>query len=925
MPYKTFFILLGAYLFATMVWGNQLNDKKALYNFSPVRTFTGDDLKEIAFPIGGIGTGNITLGGRCDLRDWEIFNRPGKGKQPNLTFFAIWTHRAGSKPLAKILERQLFPPYTGWMGIPRQTLSGVARFDEIEFKGEYPFAWLTFKDAQLPVSVKLEAYNPFIPLDLDNSSIPVAIFNWILSNAGDDQVEVAICFSMQNPIGTDGKDFSRNIVKNGVNEFVDTGTSRGIKFGSNYLNPEDTKFGTIAMMTTEKDINVQTNWYRGGWWDNAHIFWDDFSDDGKITEKRERVVSPENISTDVAAISVKFNLEPHQTKIIPFYLSWHFPQRENYWNREEQVRGKIMKNHYATKFTCAVDVANYVIKNLNYLESCSRLFHQALFESTLPNYVLDAVSSQASILKTNTVMRIDDGKFFGFEGLSDDAGCCPMNCSHVWNYAQTVAYLFPSLERSARETDFQFNTFGNGYMVFRTLIPLGDFWWQFKPCADGQMGAIVRAYREWKISGDTEWLKQLWPAIKKSLEFAWNGVGDVPEELKWQQSQLLLPWDANKDGVMEGEQHNTYDIEFYGPNTMMGSIYLAALKAASEMAAVLGEQKLSREYDRLFQNGSKKYDQLLWNGKYYIQKVQVEKGLKIPDWLQTPPEGSCCNSACTCKSSPGGKKKALEKDLVPKYQYGKGCLSDQLLGQYEAFVVGLDYVMNPDHVNQALKSIFNYNFKTNLRDFSNVQRVYALNDEAGLLLCSWPEGDRPRLPFVYSDEVWTGIEYQVAASLIYAGWVNEGLTVVKAIRDRHDGLRRNPWDEFECGHHYARAMASWAVLLALSGYYYDGISQTISFSPVIQQDNFQVFWSGGTAWGTFSLNNVHVTLHVLFGKLELKNFGFKNDKKFEIENIMIKENVLKFRAYFDNNLLTIHFSTPVRIQTGEELKVYFKK
>jgi len=366
MYLKAVAIIFIFILFSKIASGDKLYSKKILHNFTPVRTFSGDYLKEVAFPIGGIGTGNITLGGRGELRDWEIFNRPGKGKQPNFAFFAIWARRAGDKPVARILERKLSPPYTGWMGIPRQTLSGVARFDEVEFKGEYPFAWLTFQNEQIPAKIKLEAYNPMIPLDADNSGIPAAIFNWIISNPSDKQVEIAICFSIQNPIGTDGKDFGRNFVKGGINETVDLETMQGIKFSSNYLKPEDACHGSIAMMTSEKNINVQTSWYRGGWWDNAHIFWDDFSDDGKITEKRERVISPEN-TTDIASMIVKVELAPNETRTIPFYLTWHFPQRENYWNREEQVRGKIMKNYYATKFTDAVEVASYVHNKLNYL------------------------------------------------------------------------------------------------------------------------------------------------------------------------------------------------------------------------------------------------------------------------------------------------------------------------------------------------------------------------------------------------------------------------------------------------------------------------------------------------------------------------------------------------------------------------------
>jgi hypothetical protein len=141
---------------------------------------------------------------------------------------------------------------------------------------------------------------------------------------------------------------------------------------------------------------------------------------------------------------------------------------------------------------------------------------------------------------------------------------------------------------------------------------------------------------------------------------------------------------------------------------------------------------------------------------------------------------------------------------------------------------------------------------TDFREFSNGQRTYALNDERGLLLCSWPKGGRPPLPFVYSDEVWTGIEYHVASHLIYEGMIEEGLTVAKAVRDRYDGLRRNPWDEVECGHHYARAMSSWGLLPALTGFSYSGVEKRLEFAPKINAEDFASFWSTGSGWGRFA-------------------------------------------------------------------------
>ena len=922
---KKLFILLS---FSLIIWlclnttATSFQEKAALN--SKMKIYTGEELRTIAFPVGGLGTGNITIGGRGEIREMEIFNRPAKGVHPDLTFFSVWVEPEGKNPTAKILERNLFPPYVAWMGIPRTQLPGVSRFDEVFFRGEYPFAWIEFKDKQVPLKIILETYNPFIPLDTERSGIPGAVFNWKLSNENDFDIKASLCFSMKNPIQSKNQNGIKTVGKN-LNQYIEKDRFRGIQMTSNRAKPDSLEFGSITFATTDPNTHVQTRWYRGGWWDNAHIFWDDFSDDGRISETKDTRESPEGRS-DVSSVLVQIELKPGEEKTIPFYLTWYFPNRENYWNREEEVKERNFRNYYSTQFQDSLDAAEYLIENISELYADTKTFHDILFSSTYPPYVIDALSSQTSSLKTNLLMRTEQGTAFGFEGLTDNSGCCPMNCTHVWNYENTMAYLFPSLERSFRETDFLHNTFDNGYQVFRTLMPLGDYWWKFKPCADGQMGNIVRVYREWKLSGDTEWLKKLWPQVKKALEFSWNGVGDAEEKNKWQQEMLKMPWDPDKDGVMEAEQHNTYDIEYYGPNTMTGSLYLAALKAASKMAEAMGEEKDAQLYEKLFKQGSKDYDETLWNGEYYIQQVDILEGLIIPEHLKSP-ERECPDPECPGKKSPGGKAPALEKGKsYPKYQYGSGCLSDQLLGQYLAFVTDLGYVLEKSHVDKALSSIFQYNFCPDLSQFSNVQRVYALNEEAGLLLCSWPKGNRPALPFVYSDEVWTGIEYQVAASLIYADHVEKGLKIIESTRQRYRGFNRNPWDELECGHHYARAMASWAVMLALSGFHFDGVSHTLSLSPKTNPENFYTFWSTGTGWGDCSLDSQRIKLNVHFGDLKLKELSFPSHYPWEsIQTCTLGTDNIECRFLSEQDQHKLIFKQPIKIKKGHILNVFFRK
>jgi hypothetical protein len=410
------------------------------------------------------------------------------------------------------------------------------------------------------------------------------------------------------------------------------------------------------------------------------------------------------------------------------------------------------------------------------------------------------VSSQSSIVRTTTGLRLADGSFHAFEGCNDTDGCCPMNCTHVWNYAQAAAFLFPALERSVRETDFLHNTrkAGSakpGHMAFRTILPTAPSQcacpqgcdcttspaagvavssgsagnaltgtlrtdalvvtpsgvscnaltgtlqadplvvtpsgvscsslpaptsnydaaanlWDFLPAADGQLGTIIRACREWRLSGDRAWLARIWPDVIRALEFAWLGEDGAGKNA----------WDPTRSGVITGQQHNTYDIEFFGPNPLTTIMYLGALRAGEELAVAMGDPARAAEYRRIYELGRSWIETNLWSREYFIQKVLPPADRPIPDNLRSP-------------------------DGSPKYQVGTGCLSDQLLGQFLAHVVGLGHLISPKKAATAMRAIFRHNFRARLGDYANVQRTYGLGDEAGLLLCSWPRGNREQLPF----------------------------------------------------------------------------------------------------------------------------------------------------------------------------------
>jgi hypothetical protein len=287
---------------------------------------------------------------------------------------------------------------------------------------------------------------------------------------------------------------------------------------------------------------------------------------------------------------------------------------------------------------------------------------------------------------------------------------------------------------------------------------------------------------------------------------------------------------------------------------MCSSFYLGALKAACEIGIALGKDV--QEYDELYLKGKRYLETELYNGEYFYQKV---------DW-------TTLNAKLDMTDQSIHTQKLLEKE-GPKYQYGKGCLSDGILGAWMAKVCGLGDILDTEKTKSHLLAIYKYNFKNTLINHDNPQRPgYAVGDEAGLLLCSWPNGEKPSLPFVYSDEVWTGIEYQVASHLILMGYETEGMDIVKGCRGRYDGTKRNPFNEYECGHWYARAMASYALIQSISGIRYDAVEKILYVRK--RDKNFKSFISTSTGYGTVTQQGNKISVDVKSGKIEIREIKF---------------------------------------------------
>lgn len=796
--------------------------------------FADQHLATLAFPLGGVAAGSLSLGGRGQLRDWEIFNRAAKGNTPSYAFPAIYVKAGSGDAFARVLESRLLPPYEGQDGLGANNVPGLSRLASARFTGEYPLAEVDFDDDELPVAVTLQAFSPFIPHEPEESGLPAAVLRYHVHNPGTATAEVSIAFSIDNPVkvSVDRGGAAQQHKDTRTNEIRRESHLSGLVMHNPGLeagHPMKGEFAIGAAASISGSLDLWRGWPSGRWWNSPMLFWDDFSADGKL----EAETADHSV---VGVVSQRRTIGAGESADFTFILAWRFPNRTPAWCGWSAPKGDentIIGNHYCTRFASAWEAAVYLAEHLPELEARTRLFARSLRESTLPGRVKEAASANLSTLASTTCFRTADGEFHGFEGVDDHSGCCPGNCTHVWNYETATAHLFPTFARSLRQAAFGYSMDDAGAMHFRQLLPDGKDRSGFA-AADGQMGQIMHACLDWKLSGDTTWLKSMWPRLKKALEFAWVPGG----------------WDANRDGVLEGVQHNTYDVEFYGPNPMCGIYYLGALRAGEEMALAVGDTSSAHEYRRLFQSGSAWIDANLFNGEYFVQQIKGFAKNEI---------------APSLRSNMGS-----DDTEHPQYQVGQGCLVDQLIGQYLAEIAGLGRLVSQEHINKTLLSIFKYNYKRSLINHDTVQRTFALNNEAAIVICDYGKAERPKIPFPYFAEVMTGFEYSAAVMMIFAGLTAQGLECIANIRARYDGAKRNPWDEAECGHHYARAMASWSAIPALSGFRYDGPNEAVVAVPRITERPFRSFWSTATAWGSFSIRS-SFELQVLHGELRCRS------------------------------------------------------
>ncbi len=815
-------------------------------------SYTGQHLNRIAFPIGGMGAGMFCLEGTGAMSHISVRNRPEIFNEPGM-FAGICVK--GIKNGAKVLEG----PVPDWKKFGFRdagngaggATTGLPHFHNASFTARFPFAYIDISDPDLPLQVQLTGWSPFIPTDDDNSSLPVGAIEYKFTNTGKTGIDAVFSFNAKNFLRADK---GSNSIRSFENGFIltEAGTPNVAAGTPGKLYGTD-----FAIYTDDKNTVVDHCWFRGGWWDPFTMAWN------KVKNAEVKAVPPVDKDAPGASLYVPFTLAPGKEKTIRLMMAWYTPDSEQTHGTmgprkencapdagccnspsdigldkyDKDYNGKYFKPWYSSRFKNVEEAADYWNRQYNILRKNSILFKDAFYKSSLPPEVVEAIAANLTILKSPTVMRQYDGRLWSFEGCGDTGGCCHGSCTHVWNYAQAIAHLFPALERSLRHTEFCESQNADGHQNFRVPLPIQPADHNFHSAADGQLGGIMKVYREWRISGNNEWLAKMYPMVKTSMDYC------------------IRTWDPRRKGVIEEPHHNTYDIEFWGPDGMHGSFYLGALQAFITMGEFLTIDM--SPYKQLAATGKKAMENELYDGEYFIQKITVE--------------GLTAKNPATEKSF-GGEYSQEAKDLLqkegPKYQYGTGCLSDGVLGAWIGRMCGLEDTIDAVKLKSHLLAVHKYNLKQNLSEHANPQRPsYALGEEGGLLLCSWPKGGKLSLPFVYSDEVWTGIEHQVAAHLMLMGSVKEGLDIVRTSRNRYDGRIRNPFNEYECGHWYARALSSYGYLEALTGVRYDAVEKTLYAASRV--GDFTSFLSTDTGFGTVSLIAGKLDVKVVYGTIAI--------------------------------------------------------
>jgi uncharacterized protein (DUF608 family) len=849
---------------------------KSLYKRGAVTTYlkSKNELPYIGMPVGGINTGTLYLGGDGRLWLWDIFNLNQEGVNPLDVQWGAEENtrkkvrsRDGSAYVAPARSHEIRPLEQGFavkIEYAGKTIVRYLREDdwpEISFEATYPVAKIAYSDASLPVEISMQAFSPFIPLDENNSGLPATVFCIHVKNNDGQPVKISIAGWLENKAAMysalPGSQHRENTVfrKNNITGVYSTVTN----LAYSRIKIEDKfDYGTLCLAALQQDAVAGTHIENVT---GEAVFESNGAE--PIRKSAQQKLIGNVITTAIIAAA--------KTKSFDFVISWHTPNlmMGNGKTLPEADRG----HYYENQFKNAREVAEYIADNFNQLSSQTKLWLQTWYDSTLPYWFLDRSFLNISTLASTTSHRFKSGRYWAWEGV----GACEGNCTHVWQYAQAPARIFPAMERDNRErVDLGISLQQDGGIWFR-----GEY--DKRPAIDGQAGRILGAYREHQLSIDNKFLQRNWDKIKRAVQFVINQ-------------------DRNKDGMEDTPLENTLDAVWDGEIAWIVGLCIAAVQAGELMATEMNDKAFASVCKEYVRKGKTNMEEKLFNGEYFIHRPDAEKGRK----------------------------------KIGSYNTSH---IDQAFGQSWAFQVGLPRILNKQKTISALRALWKYNFMMDVGPYIREHkggRPYALPGEGGMVMNTNPKnetnpyGEEVTWQLGYFHECMSGFEHQVASHMMAEGMTDEALVLTRVIHDRYHASKRNPFNEIECSDHYARAMASYGTFITACGFEYHGPKGYIRFAPKWNKENFKAPFTAAAGWGSYAQGikdgkQFH-RIEVKYGLLQLQTISLEIINAQKPRSVMAMMGIQKIAAKYklDGSNLLIEFAKPVTVQTNQLLAISFQ-
>lgn len=834
-----------------------------------------NEFKYIGLPVGGLHAGTVYVGGDGRLWLWQIYNETFEGAQEGIEPKTVnWNDgvevrkiraRDGSayiEPAIANNKRVLEQGFAVKAVVNGKTFIkelSEEHWDEIVFKPAYPMATIKYISKDFPVVVQLKVYSPFIPLDAQNSALPTTILRVELKNTTTSNINVSVLGWMEN-----GANKLTGKVNTGKrkNEVLTTENSSSIFSSFEAANDE--------VKNAQDSGTMCFSLHKAKGKTYAAI------EPWPVKDKHFNAAVTSSASSDapgklVGGIEIGGALSPGKSLKADYSISWHF-------NNANVNLKKIVKDaqegfHYATRFKDAGAVSAYLQSNFEKLTKTTELWSSTWNDSTLPYWFLERTFINIDTLATANTYRFADGRFWSWEGV----GACAGTCTHVWQYAQAVARIFPELERDLRhrvDLGVGFKE-DSGAIIFRAEN-------ESRPAIDGQAGTVLRFYREHQMSADNTFLQTNWPRIKKATQF-------------------MLDQDKNGDGMTDTPMENTLDAVWEGEIAWIVGLCIAGARAGQAMAEEMNDTAFAKTCETYVANGRKNMEKELFNGEYFIHR---------PDKIQ-------------------GRKNLGSYNT---------CHIDQVYGQSWAFQVGLPRVLSKDKAVAALKALWKYNFTADVGAYIKTHvggRPYALPGEGGMIMNTNPHnepkpfGENVTWQLGYFHECMSGFEHQVAAHLMAEGMVEESLVLTRFIHDRYHAAKRNPFNEIECSDHYARAMASYGTFINACGFEYHGPKGYIKFSPAWNAENFKAPFTSANGWGSYTQKKAGAkqmhTINLKYGELQLQELAFNKIGAGSVKSVslMLGTQNIPVQLKQDGTELRIISNKKISVKTNESLNITF--